>query len=392
MFEGLSLKICFIAFEYPTNKACGAGVYAWNLTKSLAELGHEVHVITWGSFFTKEVKNLHVHKALKSKNFLSLPPFCHQLLYIISLPLQMIRINKISRKIEIIHVNSQFYSALVCFFSLQIIPFLRKVPKVLTVHHLWFDEYLARDQPLPKTKIELNLSTFSLAMEPIIVKRATAIITVSNFTRQALNKVYGFSKNKIFVVPNGVIRPLPVTIKTIYKKNGEIWLLSIGQLEPRKGINVLLNAFTALSIKFPTVHLILVGKGLFNKSHKPMIQIPPKVAQRVHIYDYVDYAQLSELYDACDIYVSASLLEGFGLTVLEAMSIGKPVIATQCGGIPEFVKSGVNGILVSPNDCQALYDAISYMLEQKSGWQGIGTINEEYVRSHFSWVTAAMKT
>lgn len=378
------VNICFIGLEYATNEACGAGVYAWNLTKAIADLGHNVHVITWGSIKIKERNNLHIH--VPPVNHSIFPQLLCKLLYLFSIPFLLLKIKKTSQGIDLIHVNAQFFSALICAFSTCLIPYLAAIPKVLTLHHSNYYEYLIdRRQSLTKNT-RLFVRRFSTIVESIVVKKYDSIITVSEFTRKSLIETYALDQRKISVVFNGVVPPSKKNFKNFFpKKNGEVWLLSVGRNEPRKAYGVLLDAFKNVSIKFPQVKLILVGKGITKNQlltgH-----------DNVLLYDYLDSEKLMNMYNLCDVYVSASTLEGFGLTVFEAMAAGKPIIAAKNGGISEFVKNMVNGMLVEPNNSRALYEGIIYMLMNKKSWKPIGQNNANYVRSTFKWELTGKKT
>jgi glycosyltransferase involved in cell wall biosynthesis len=237
----------------------------------------------------------------------------------------------------------------------------------------------------------LNLKRkMSVIVEAKVVNAAQSIIVVSNFTARRLKQAFGASKKKIFTIPNGVVLPPLDSLKTRpWKKNGDLFLLTIGRMEPRKGIPVLIESFKALSEKYDNLRLILVGRGM-NKAID--LQMLEKVRKRIEIYDHLSNSDLRAIYDACDIYVSASLLEGFGLTVLEAMAAGKPVVAAYSGSVPEFVEDGSSGWLVPPNSPSAICEAVSLLIENQRLRQEIGKYNQEYTTCHFTWTTATAKT
>ena len=241
------VNICFITLEYPTNKACGAGIYAWNLTKNMAKLGHNVHVITWGTLSLQKVDRLTVYRTRSYNKWVNLPPLFYQFLYLLSIPLTLAKI-KAAHKIDVIHANSQFFSALICFLGHMLLPFLYGIPKFVTVHHLNYDEYLVEEKQLSKRKVFFNARRFANVIESIVLKVADAIITVSNFTSQAMCRLYDVSNKPLFVIPNGVIPPATLPPQAFkHKTTDEIWLLSIGMNEPRKGYPILLEAFKKLS-------------------------------------------------------------------------------------------------------------------------------------------------
>jgi glycosyltransferase involved in cell wall biosynthesis len=302
----------------------------------------------------------------------------------------IIKIHRLADKFDIIHINSQFISAIVSFLGSRISNTLYKIPKVVTVHHLDYDEFLI-ERSLSKKKVSFNVNRrISKFIESLVVRKAGIVIAVSDYTKNALLRVYGMSHEKIYVIPNGIALDPGEHLKAPSSREpNNIFILSVARMEPRKGIPILLEAFEALCKKYPNVRLTLVGKGTNKISY---LQLPMSVKEKIKTYDYLDDKQLRAIYDWCDIYVSASLLEGFGLTILEAMAAGKPVIAARTSAITEFVEDKVNGLLVDPNNWEALYEAIVYLIKNKSLRQNIGKNNTKYVKSHFRWEISAQRT
>ena len=95
-------------------------------------------------------------------------------------------------------------------------------------------------------------------------------------------------------------------------------------------------------------------------------------------------SDIPEILFSKDIFVLPSLREGLGLAILEAMACGKPVIATNVGGIPEVVKDGENGILVSPKDPEALYRAMNELLDDREKREKMGRIGKRVCEESFS--------
>jgi glycosyltransferase involved in cell wall biosynthesis len=386
------LRIFFATAEYLTNRFGGAGVYAWNLTKNLASTGHEVHVATWGLNETPRVANLHIHRIMPFKQINGLPNAFYAVFFILALPLVVLRLNKKVGGFDIIHSNAQFFTPMAILLGALFLPTIRKIPKIITLHHLDNTEYsversLGSSNYLTIKDLENKLSG---AIESFVIKQIPVLIVVSSFTERNLSKVFDVSKKKVFVIPNGLALATPdINNFPIKKNNGEIWLLTIGRMEPRKGIPVLVNAFKKLSSEYDNLTLFLIGKGM-NKVLD--FQVPEKAKFSIKTFDRLNDIQLSSIYNLCDIYISSSLLEGFGLTILEAMASGKPVVAVKCGAIPEFVKEGLNGFLVKPNDPQAIVDALKKLIVNPQLRGAMGSINEIYAKETFNWQNIAKET
>ena len=93
---------------------------------------------------------------------------------------------------------------------------------------------------------------------------------------------------------------------------------------------------------------------------------------------------LEELYSSIDILVNPSLYESFGNTCLEAMAYGKPVIATNTGGVPEVIEDGVTGILVPPRNFKKMAEAVIYLLKNPNITQKMGKAGREKAKKYFT--------
>jgi len=112
------------------------------------------------------------------------------------------------------------------------------------------------------------------------------------------------------------------------------------------------------------------------------------IQENAKILGRVTDEALKELYNVCDLYVSSSFYESFGLTLVEAMSCEKPVIARDIGGISEVI-SNENGILLKDNSSDSLADAIGNIISNYKEYEQIGKNNRHYVLNKFSWDKAA---
>jgi len=99
---------------------------------------------------------------------------------------------------------------------------------------------------------------------------------------------------------------------------------------------------------------------------------------------------LNAFYKVCDVYICPSKLEGFGLTVLEALTNGAPVIAFKVGAIPELIKDGINGLLIDVDDTKQMSQAISLLLKDKHLKDKIKRNNRDYKPKN--WIVTAEET
>ncbi len=189
-------------------------------------------------------------------------------------------------------------------------------------------------------------------------RRADAIVVMSSHVREQVRQVFRIAPERIAVVEPGAPpwRPRASTPSGGY-------ILFVGTLEPRKNLGVLLDAFERLLTR-TTIDLVLAGKA--TASARPWLERVDKapLAGRVRHLGYVPAATRRTLYEGAAVVVLPSFDEGFGLPMLEAMTLGVPVVASTRGSLPEVV--GDAGLLVDPTDPVALAEAIERVLADKA--------------------------
>jgi len=202
-----------------------------------------------------------------------------------------------------------------------------------------------------------------------VLTEADEVITVCKFNAEKLLSL-GVSSDKLHVVPNGydehLFKPVPIAKareKLGLPQNKKI-LLSVGNLVDVKGHAYLTDAMFLVSRKRKDVLLIIVGSG-------PLKELLQSMVKKYGLEDSVmltggkKHEEIPIWMNASNIFILPSLQEGFPTVVPEAMACGKPIIATNVGGIPEAITSNDLGILVNPKDPKALASAILEALDKK---------------------------
>lgn len=175
-----------------------------------------------------------------------------------------------------------------------------------------------------------------------------------------VNKVIAISKNvqsrvtKYLNVSSEIIYPPTETEKFYYEKNGDFWL-SVNRLFHHKRIDLQLKAFA----RMPGERLIIVGP-YENSRHflsyvKEIKKIKPANVEIVH---WIKFDKLASLYANCKGFITTSMDEDYGMTPVEAMASGKPVIAPNEGGYKETVLNGQTGILIDDIDVEKIVSAV----------------------------------
>jgi glycosyltransferase involved in cell wall biosynthesis len=200
----------------------------------------------------------------------------------------------------------------------------------------------------------------------------------------------GVDPNRIQVVYSGLDLSStvePLTGGPLRKRYGlhpeQLIIGAVANLFPRKGYEYLLEALVDVRKLVPDVHCIIVGKGDEGYTEKLMNLVNANNLNAVVTFAGFQPNVLAYMADF-DVVVLPSLLEGFGIVLLEAMAMGKPVVASRVGGIPEAVEDGVTGILVPPAHSRKLADALVILLQNATLRQSMGEAGRKRVETLFS--------
>ena len=195
-------------------------------------------------------------------------------------------------------------------------------------------------------------------------KKTAKTICVSRALKTTMVQEINIPEEKLHVVYNAV-PTLPAgdraAIRSIHNLTDEDWVIgTAARLIPSKGIPILLTAVSCSLAKYPNIKVLIAGSGP-EETNLRMLSRSLGIAGQTIFAGKV--SNIHDYYAAFDCFVLPTLSEGLGITVLEAMSFGLPIIASAVGGIPEVLDHERNGILVPPNHTFALRTALQTLLE-----------------------------
>jgi len=234
-----------------------------------------------------------------------------------------------------------------------------------------------------------------------VYRRACVVIAISDYTRDRLVDL-GASRVKVTVVYPGARPARPCASETLAEVKHKFVLdtapvvLTAGRLVPRKGHLTLVRAFPQILERFPEAVLVVVGRG-------PCMPEVVQEAQSLSIRDKtrflgaIAHEDLEALYEVCSVFAlptgigECGQVEGFGLVFAEAHAHGKPVVAGRSGGVPEAVLDGETGLLVEPEDPDALAQAILKILENRLLAERFGENGRRRVEEELNWRTFAQR-
>lgn len=313
------MKIAFFTDSYEpqiNGVVTSINLFVDNLRKD----GHEVHIFCPSC--KKKDRFTHPYVSKKLKNYPE---------YRVGLPtLKMIKeIRKINP--DVVHLHSPFTMG---FMGLSVSKILN-IPVVATYHTLLteYSEYSGFD--VKRWIVNDYIKCF--------LNRASTVIAPSKSVKQMLEE------NKIR--SNIEVLPTPMNYKIRKRKktrNKKFTILHVGRLCKEKRIEVVLKAFQKV-LKDLDSRLILTSEGPYKKKLKEVCS-ELGISNKVYFTGYVDEDKLLKLYSSADVFVTASDTETQGLTILEAMANGCPVIARNAFGFKDVIKNKQNGILVDTED------------------------------------------
>lgn len=235
-------------------------------------------------------------------------------------------------------------------------------PTVITCHDLV--NFVQPENARTQARIaNISMAAWKWAVRGL--RKADHIISVSNHTAKDVKEILDIKSERITVVPNAVeprFHQLSHTEIAAFRQQHKIspetiCLLNVGSNQPRKNVITVLKVLKALKAKGLPIHFFRTGQD-FSQEFKTFIQTH-NLSDCITDFGRPDNTTLTKIYNAADILVSPSLYEGFGMTLLEAMACGTPVITSNVTSLPEV--AGDAGIVVNPTDVDAIVEAVFHL-------------------------------
>jgi glycosyltransferase involved in cell wall biosynthesis len=392
---------------YRGNPRCGGqGVYTRHLTRELVALGHQVEVFSgppWPELdedvgFTA-VRGLDLYRdpdpfripaRREFTSWADVVEFAVMLTGGFGEPLAFSRrIRAILRgrraDFDIVHDNQCLGTGIVGLHR-------DGWPMLETLHHpITVDRSIALDHATNAWRRYTTRRWFGfLRMQVRVVRRLPAMLTVSHNSKADIHAQMGVPLERLTVVPVGVDHTVFRPYDDVVQRRGRLMVTSSSDV-PMKGLVPLLEAVAKLRAE-REIELTVIGRP------QPKGRVANAI-QRLGLGDIVTTIsgvsdeELARLYGEAQVAVVPSLYEGFSLPAIEAMACAVPVVATTGGALPEVIGvSGETGLLVEPNDPDALVAAISQLLDDEALRRRLGANGRERVKQRFTWEVTARGT
>jgi glycosyltransferase involved in cell wall biosynthesis len=273
----------------------------------------------------------------------------------------------------------------------HIVRWLKKTgkPIVVTCHdliNLVYPDNLQNSVRLPL--VSDRLGQYSIKS----MEYADAIVAVSSETAKNIGKILNVSADRVTVIPNAVdalFHPLPAAESAAFRHQYNVsantfCLLNVGGNQPRKNLRGILQALSLIKQQGLPVRLWKISDD-FNAADKCFIEAH-ELEESIEYLGYLDKPTLVKAYNAADALIAPSFHEGFGITLLEAMACGTPVITSEVSAMPEVV--GNAGVLVDPSQSRSIADAIYRLYSDPGYCQDLRQKGLQRVQS-FTWEKVA---
>jgi glycosyltransferase involved in cell wall biosynthesis len=269
-------------------------------------------------------------------------------------------------------------------------PVFCPVPLVVSVHDVSFLEHPEYFTPFRALQLRCTVHR--------TVRSAARVLTPSQFSKRRILDAYGLDDEKVQVLPNGVCSSFHPISREIARRSVQSslglkvpFVLTVGDLQPRKNHVSLIRAFEQLVRAYPQLpqHLVIVGKQTWHAEAIRAFARKSSVSDRIHFTGFVSDADLLKLYGACDLFVYPSFYEGFGLPILEAMACGRAVACSNTSAMPEVADSAA--LLFDPHSVDDILLSMRDLLlnpELRARMERLGAQRAPM----FSWEKSAAKT
>jgi glycosyltransferase involved in cell wall biosynthesis len=344
----------------------------YGLAESLASMGHEVTVIASTAKAPREKKvvdskNSNIYSDLKfSVNYLP------TLVNVADNPIISLKACSLKDYDALMLQEDYPYICHKVFREAK----KHRIPTVLSSERTYYPENRAKLYALKILDLTINKT----------LRNSVDVLTAHCTAAKVFMAAELGVKREIQVVNVGVnsdvFKPLPSANR--YLKTGNFKILTVSRLHEYKGLEYLIKAIQKVAQQIPETHLYILGRGPEEQNLKNLKDSLELDKHVTFISEPIPNYKMPELYAECDVYVQPSIVEPYGIAVLEAMSCGKPVVGTKIGGMMDTIKDNECGFLVSPRNPDQLAEKILFIRNNTSR-EKFGKAARIRVQNKFDW-------
>ena len=380
------MRVLMLSWEYPPRIVGGIARHVEDLSKALVRRGMDVDVVTCASDGAEGVEDDEGVAVFRVPLGSPSPPDFVTWVMQMNLSLLERAIPQAALGADLVHAHDW-----VVAYAAKTLKHAFRIPLVATIHAT---EY-GRNWGLHN-----DLQRYISSVEWWLGFEAWRVICCSDYMRGELSWVFQFPADKVHVIPNGVDPgrfEAPegaddlAAFRSRWAAPDEKMIFFIGRLVHEKGVHVLIEAFAKVLAYYDKAKLVVAGKGPADPYLRHLAQ-SFGIYNRIYFAGFVDDATRNRLYKCADIAVVPSLYEPFGITALEAMACGVPVVVSDTGGLGEVVRHGITGMKALTANPESLADNILTLLGDDKLRERIREAALRDVRERFNWELIADKT
>jgi len=262
--------------------------------------------------------------------------------------------------------------------------FFKKIPVIFTVHGVY--EMEARYEK-PRTGIKRKVNKYFIDK---VLAYVPYIIVVSSPLKPPITKI---TNSKIYIIPNGInLREIQNAEICNHIKVKHPSVFFIGRLERRKGVDILLRAISIIKKEMPEICGYIMGGGPLENELKELTK-KLDIEENVNFLGFKSEKEKYSYIKSVDICIIPSRYEPFGIVCLEAMACGKPVVASNVGGLPYVIEDGKSGLLFERGNAKDLANKIIFLLQLQNEdlRNKMGEAGQERAKN-FTWDKIAERT
>jgi glycogen synthase len=379
------LKICLVSQEYPPESARGGiGSQTWNKARTLTSLGHSVHVLSCAGHpgpdpRTELCDGITVHRIQPPGSEF---PVYNNPTYWVGYTWSVLRhLHRLMERVAFDVIDFAEYGAEGFAYQLDRTPW-NWAPVVVQLHGplAMFSERIGWPER------DSDFYRLGTLMEDFCIKNADALMACSANIADFTAEHHGVSREMIEVVHCGVDAEAFNLNGRQERTEGEPRVLFVGNIAYNKGVNTVFEAVLRLRRKYPNIKLQILGKADGDEARAFNSRASAEgAAGNIEFCGFVGREQLPGFYRRADVFTSPAQHEvGVANVYLEAMACGCPVVASDTAGAPEAIVNDETGLLVPPNNVEAVAAALDRILSSSSLRARMGEAGRRRVEDYFA--------
>lgn len=330
------MRILMLSWEFPPRVVGGLARHVEELSAALVRAGHDIHVITADSEGAPEFENYNGVKVYRVKSFR--PKHLNFIDEIMQLNFGMLEhANRLIKNeyFDFIHAHDWLvgHAAMTLKRSFG-------TPLITTIHATEHGRW---------SGIHNEIQSYINNMEWLLNYESSGTIVCSNYMKNELETIFGLPSNKLFVLPNGVEAGKfdfdfdQWNFRKKFAYDNEKLIMSVGRMVPEKGFQVLSDAALKVLQNYGNARFVIAGKGGMLETLRARVE-RMGISDRVNFVGFMSDDDLKKLFRVSDVAVFPSLYEPFGITAIEAMAAGTPIVVSDTGGLGEIVDHNYTGL------------------------------------------------